>query len=309
MNLTLKQCRYFEALVRHGHFGRAAEASAISQPALSMQIKEMETALGVDLFERDARHVRLTGFGEEVVLRIREILNSVDELGNLARASRGKLAGRLRLGVIPTIAPYLLPTVLNNLAREYDGLDIQVRETMTWRLIQELEEGRLDVAVVALPISLPWLTEIALFTENFVLLRPEADDGKPMPNAEALGEMRLLLLEDGHCFRDQALSFCKMSTRSTPWKSLDASSLATLVQMVGAGLGVTLLPEMAVPIETRSASVSISHFSNPQPSRKIGMIWRKTSPLAKQFAQMSKIVRHSAEQMQDKPDRIRSRKL
>ena len=299
MNLTLKQFRYFEALVRHGHFGRAAEASAISQPALSVQVKELETSLGIDLFERDARHVRLTGFGEEVAMRIREILRSVDELGNLARASRGKLTGRIRIGVIPTIAPYLLPTVLCNLANEYDGLEVQVRETLTWKIIQELEEGRLDTAIVALPISLPWLTEIALFTESFVLVRPSEDDGKPAPDREALREMRLLLLEDGHCFRDQALSFCNMSTRSTPWKSMDASSLATLVQMVGAGLGVTLVPEMAVAVETRSAQVSIAHFANPRPSRIIGMVWRKTSPLAKQFVQISKAVRYSAAQMRE----------
>ena len=299
MNVTLKQFRYFEALVRHGHFGRAAEASAISQPALSVQVKELETSLGINLFERDARHVRLTSFGEEVAMRIRDILRSVDELGNLARASRGKLAGRLRIGVIPTIAPYLLPSVLCNLAHEYDGLEVQVRETLTWKIIQELEEGRLDTAIVALPISLPWLTEIALLTESFVLVRSSEDEGKPAPDPDALREMRLLLLEDGHCFRDQALSFCKMSTRSTPWKSLDASSLATLVQMVGAGLGVTLVPEMAVAVETRSAPVSIAHFANPRPSRIIGMIWRKTNPLAKQFVQLSKVVRHSAAQMRE----------
>jgi LysR family transcriptional regulator, hydrogen peroxide-inducible genes activator len=299
MNMTLKQFRYFEALVRHGHFGRAAQASAISQPALSMQVKELEESLGIDLFERDARHVRLTGFGEEVAQRVRDILRSVEELGNLARASRGKLVGRLRIGVIPTIAPYLLPTVLCNLAHDYDGLEVQVRETLTSKLIQELAEGKLDTAIVALPISVPWLTELALFTESFVLVRPGADDGKPAPDPEALREMRLLLLEDGHCFRDQALSFCNVNTRTTPRKSLDASSLSTLVQMVGAGLGVTLVPEMAVAVETGSAAVSIVQFENPQPSRTIGMVWRKTSPLAKQLLQISEVVRYSAERMRE----------
>jgi LysR family transcriptional regulator, hydrogen peroxide-inducible genes activator len=299
-NLTLKQLRYFEALARHGHFGRAADACAISQPALSMQIKELEEALGTELFERSARHARPTRFGEEFALRIRDILRSVDELGDLARASRDRLAGRLRLGVIPTVAPYLLPTIIDNLTRVHGGLDIHVRETLTAKLIQELEDGRLDTAIVALPVSEPSLTEIALFAEHFVLVRPGDDEGKPVPDRETLCEMRLLLLEEGHCFRDQALSFCNTNMSSTPSrKLLDASSLSTLVQMVGAGIGVTLIPEMAVAVETRSASVSIARFKSPQPSRTIGMIWRKTSPLAKQLLQISEVVRHSAEALRE----------
>lgn len=171
-NLTLKQLRYFEALARHNHFGRAADACAISQPAISVQIKELEEALGTELFERGARQVRLTNFGEEFALRVRDILRSVDELGDLARASRERLVGRLRIGVIPTIAPYLLPTIIGNLTRMHDGLDIHVRETLTQKLIQELAEGRLDAAIVALPVSEPSLTEVVLFAENFVLVRP-----------------------------------------------------------------------------------------------------------------------------------------
>jgi len=296
MNLTLRQLRYFEALARHGHFGHAADACAISQPALSMQIKELEESLGTELFERGARHVRLTRFGEEFTLRIRDILRSVDELGDLARASRDRLAGRLRMGVIPTIAPYLLPTIIANLTRMHSGLDIHVRETLTAKLIQELQDGGLDTAIVALPVSEPSLTEVALFAEHFVLVRPGDDEGKPVPDREALREMRLLLLEEGHCFRDQALSFCNMNMSSTSSrKLLDGSSLSTLVQMVGAGIGVTLIPEMAMAVETRSASVSIARFKSPQPSRTIGMIWRKTSPLAKQLLQISEVVRHSAD--------------
>jgi len=288
-------------LARYGHFGHAADACAISQPALSMQIKELEESLGTELFERGARHVRLTRFGEEFALRIRNILRSVDELGDLARASHDRLAGRLRIGVIPTIAPYLLPTIIGNLARMHSGLDIHVRETLTAKLIQELEDGGLDTAIVALPVSEPSLTEIALFAEHFVLVRPSDDDKKPVPDREALREMRLLLLEEGHCFRDQALSFCNMNTSSTSSrKLLDGSSLSTLVQMVGAGIGVTLIPEMAVAVETRSASVSIARFKSPQPSRTIGMIWRKTSPLVKQLLQISEVVRHSADVLRER---------
>jgi LysR family hydrogen peroxide-inducible transcriptional activator len=298
INLTLKQLRYFEALARHGHFGRAADACTISQPALSVQIKELEEALGIELFERGARQVRLTNFGEEFALRARNILRSVDELGDLARASRDHLVGRLRIGVIPTIAPYLLPTIIGNLTRLHDSLDIHVRETLTPKLIQELAEGRLDTAIVALPVSEPSLTEVALFAENFVLVRPGEDEGKPVPNRKTLREMRLLLLEEGHCFRDQALSFCNMRS-ARPRELLDGSSLSTLVQMVSAGIGVTLIPEMAVAVETRSASVSVARFKRPQPSRTIGMIWRKTNPLAKQLLQISEVVRQSADALRE----------
>jgi LysR family hydrogen peroxide-inducible transcriptional activator len=293
-HITLRQIRYFNALARHGHFGRAAEACAISQPAMSMQIKELEEALGGVLLERSARQVVLTRFGEEAAPRVRDILRRVDELGDLARASGDRLAGRLRIGMIPTVAPYLLPKVIGNLTRMHPELDIHVRETLTAKLIEELADGRLDTAIVALPVSEPSLVEVALFSEHFLLVRPGEDEGKPVPGSKMLRAMRLLLLEEGHCFRDQALSFCNMQS-SPPREVLDASSLSTLVQMVSAGIGVTLIPEMAVAVETRSATVSVARFRNPKPSRTIGMIWRKTSPLAKQLLQISEVVRHSAD--------------
>jgi LysR family hydrogen peroxide-inducible transcriptional activator len=199
----------------------------------------------------------------------------------------------LRIGMIPTIAPYLLPQITKNLTRMHPELDIRVRETMTPKLIQELSEGRLDTAILALPVSEPSLTEVALFEENFLLVRPGQDEGTPVPSREMLREMRLLLLEEGHCFRDQALSFCNMQS-SPPREMLDANSLSTLVQMVSAGIGVTLIPEMAVPVETRSASVSVARFKDPQPARTIGMVWRKTSPLARQLLQISEVVCLSA---------------
>lgn len=300
-NLTLKQLRYFRALAEHGHFGRAAEACAISQPALSVQIRDLEDSLGTELFERTARQVRLTSFGEEFASRVGDILQAVDELGDLARASRDRLAGRLRIGIIPTIAPYLLPAVIARLTRANEGLDIHVRETVTSRLVQELLEGRLDTAIVALPVSEPALSEVALFSETFVLVRPTEDEGKPVPNREDLREMRLLLLEEGHCFREQALSFCNMGP-AQPRELMDGSSLSTLVQMVSAGIGVTLIPEMALPVETRSASVSVSRFDDPQPSRTIGMIWRKSSPLARQLAEIGDAVRQTAQEMRTRSD-------
>jgi LysR family transcriptional regulator, hydrogen peroxide-inducible genes activator len=300
--VTLRQLRYFDALARHGHFGRAAAACAISQPALSMQIKELEEALGAVLVERGAREARLTKFGEQASLRVQEILRSVDELGDFARASRDRIAGRLRLGMIPTIAPYLLPTLAENFTRNHPEIDIHIREAVTSKLIEELEAGRLDTAIVALPVSEPALAEVALFTEKFLLVRPGEDEGKPVPSTKALRKMRLLLLEEGHCFRDQALSFCNM--QSSPRDGLDANSLSTLVQMVGAGMGITLIPEMAVAVETRSASVSIARFNDPQPTRTIGMIWRKTSPLVPQLMQLSGLVGHAAGTLHESCDEV-----
>ena len=293
MHLTLKQLRYFEALCRQGHFGRAAEACAISQPALSMQIKELEDVLGAKLFERSARQVRLTAFGEAFGTRARDILRSVDELGDFARAAQNRAIGRLRIGVIPTVAPYLLPSIIANLTKAYPGVDIHVRETLTPILLRELGEGRLDTCILALPVSEPSFAEVALFSEEFVLVRPGADAGKPVPNLESLREMRLLLLEEGHCLRDQALSFCNLRS-GLPRESLDGSSLSTLVQMVSSGIGVTLIPEMAMHVETRSAGVTIAHFKKPAPTRTIGMIWRKTNPLAGELLHIAEAVRLAA---------------
>jgi len=294
IGISMRHMRYFDALAQHGHFGRAAEVCSISQPALSVQIRDLEDILGQPLVERGARQIRLTNLGEAFALRVRTILSMVDELGDLARASHGPLTGRLRIGVIPTVAPYLLPRVIKNLAARYPGLDLRLREAVTQTLITDLLEGRLDTAIVALPVSEPSLTETALFDEEFMLVRPLDDVNKPVPNPEMLREMRLLLLEEGHCFREQALSFCNLST-SVPRDLMEGSSLSTLVQMVGAGIGVTLIPEMAVPIETRSATVSVVRLGQPRPSRTIGMIWRKSNPLADQLGLIAECVRQSAQ--------------
>ncbi|MEP3345324.1 MAG: LysR substrate-binding domain-containing protein [Litoreibacter sp.] len=288
--ITLKHLRYFEALAHHQHFGRAADVCAISQPALSVQMKELERILGAPLIERGARQIRLTRLGEEFATRARDVLRSVDDLGDLARASQSDLFGPFRIGIIPTIAPYLLPAFVKSLALHHPDLDPHPREAITQRLIDDLLDGRLDVAVVALPTSEPTLTEVALFDEDFVLVRPQEDADKPVPNAQSLAEMRLLLLEEGHCFRDQAISYCSLSS-SAPRDLMEASSLSTLVQMVGAGIGVTLIPEMATSIETRSASVSIAHLPQPQPSRTIGMVWRNSSPLADHLTGIAKLFR------------------
>jgi len=298
--ITFRQLRYFEALAQNGHFGRAAEACSISQPALSVQIKELEETLGTILFERSARHVRLTAFGEEFGCRVRPILQAVDELQDLARAAQENWSGRLRIGVIPTVAPYLLPAILSDLAIQHPGLDIRIRESLTERLIRELSNGQLDTAIVALPVSETAFHEVALFEEKFVFVRSKAEATLPAPTNATLQSERLLLLEEGHCFRDQALAFCNIP-RSKTSGGLDGSSLATLVQMVAAGIGVTVIPEMAVDVETRSAAVSVVRFDGLEPTRSIGMVWRKSNPLAEKLEQIASIVRlagqrHKAEQ-------------
>ena len=172
----------------------------------------------------------------------------------------------------------------------YPALDLLPRESTTQRLIGELMNGRLDAAILALPVSEPALTAVSLFEEEFFLVRPQADADKPVPSAETLQDMRLLLLEEGHCFRDQAISFCKISV-SPSHDLIEGNSLSTLVQMVGAGIGVTLIPEMAVPVETRSAPVSVVRLAPPRPSRTIGMVWRKTNPLADELVQIAGVIR------------------
>lgn len=288
--LSMKHLRYFEALARHRHFGRAAEDCSISQPALSVQIKELEDLIGAPLVERGRRQIHLTGLGEVFAERAREILRSVEELGDLARSAQGPLSGRLRIGVIPTVAPYLLPDLMKAIGQHYPAVDARPREAITQKLIEDLVEGKLDFAIVALPVSEPYLEEVPLFDEEFVLVRPLEDAEKPVPSADMLHKMRLLLLEEGHCFREQALSFCNI-TNAPPRDLMEGSSLSTLVQMVSAGIGVTLIPRMAINIEAHRANVAVSHLAEPKPSRTIGIVWRRSNPLAVQFGQIIEIIR------------------
>ncbi len=287
--LTLKQLRYFDALAKHGHYRRAAESCSISQPALSIQMKELEALFGAQLIDRSSREIRLTGLGGELLVRTRDILRGVDELEHLARAAQGPLTGRLRLGIIPTVAPYLLPNIIRQLKDRYPELDVRPRETVTQTLLRDVLDGQLDAAIVALPVPEPSLRSELLFEEEFVLVRPLADADKLVPNARALREMRLLLLEEGHCFRDQALSFCSLSANPRR-EMMEGSSLSTLVQMVGAGIGVTLIPQIAVSIETKSAAVSVVRLPKPRPNRQIGMVWRASSPLADEIGAAASVL-------------------
>lgn len=288
--ITLKHLRYFDALARHRHFGRAAEASSISQPALSLQVKELEDILGAPLVERGARQISLTALGEDFALRARDVLRAVDELGSLARASTGPLSGRLRLGVIPTVAPYLLPQVMRELSGRFPDLDLRPREAVTPKLLRDLHEGRLDLAMLALPVSEASLVEHVLFDEEFLLVRHETAAPLPIPPLVDLPAAPLLLLEEGHCFRDQAIAACKMPQGRTG-EIMEGSSLSTLVQMVGAGIGVTLIPQMAAEVESRSAPVVLHRLPEPRPSRTIGLVWRQSNPLSDRFVDLAEGLR------------------
>ena len=297
-NLTFKQLRYFDALARYQHFGRAAEACSISQPALSLQVKELEAVFGTNLVERSSPRIRLTTLGKDFNSKGRQILLAVEELENLMRSSKNPLSGRLRLGIIPTVAPYLLPEILLALSERYPGLELEVRESKTKSLIEGLSGSLLDFAVVALPISEANLKEFALFEEEFALVRPKRDAKKKIPSPKLLQTMRLLLLEEGHCFRDQALSVCQIS-KVRPQQLMEGNSLSTLVQMVGAGMGVTLIPEIGISLEARSSDVSIVRFPNPAPKRTIGMLWRTTNPMSVQLTEIGVIIRDVGQKKRD----------
>ena len=294
--ISLRQLRYLDSLAETRHFGHAAEACAVSQPALSMQIKELEDELNVSLVERRKSGVELTEPGEEIARRARAILAAVRDLMDYARHQEGVLAGVLKLGAIPSIAPYLLPAVLPELQERFPALSLQLRETVTSNLVHELVAGDLDLIIVALPIDHPELETVDLFDDRFFLAAKATRANRRLSHAstEMLAEDRLLLLEEGHCLRDQALSHCRLLTPESR-ESFGASSLATIVQMVANGYGVTLLPEMAIASEVHASDdIRLLPFRAPEPKRTIGLAWRKTSPRKRDFLQFAEFLREIA---------------
>ncbi len=289
--ITLRQLRYFEALTRHLHFGRAAVECAVSQPALSMQIQELETELGVQLLERRREGLALSVEGQEIARRARRILREVQDLGDFAKLSGAGLAGEMTLGVIPSVAPYLLPLVLPALRQRYGAMKLRLRETMTRTLLEELTHGRVDVVLLALPVEHPDFESLALFEDRFLLAVPAADAASwPAEiDPEEVSRQRLLLLEEGHCLRDQALTYCARAT-AEDGQIFGTSSLSTIVQMVANGFGVTLLPEMSIPVEIRDGRVALARFREPQPSRTIGLGWRRSSPRKRDFMELGRII-------------------
>jgi len=280
--VTLRQLRYLEALAATRHFGQAAEDCAVTQPALSMQIKELEDELQVSLVERRKTGIELTEQGQEIVRRGHTILASVRDLLDYAKHRERVLSGSLKLGAIPSIAPYLLPAALHELQRRFPDLTLQLRETITETLTRELVSGDLDLILVALPIPNEEVETLHLLDDKFVLAT-RATKAKRAKAADMLAHERLLLLEEGHCLRDQALSFCRLVTPESR-ESFGASSLATIVQMVAHGYGITLLPEMAVASEVHQrGDIRLLRFAPPEPKREIGLAWRKTSPRKADF--------------------------
>jgi LysR family hydrogen peroxide-inducible transcriptional activator len=292
--MNLRDLKYLVALAEHKHFGRAAAASFVSQPTLSTQIKKLEEELGVPLVERAPRKVMLTPAGREAAARARNIVAEVEQMKEAARRARDPEAGTVRLGIFPTLGPYLLPHVVPAVRQRFPQLEMLLVEEKSDVLLAQLRNGQLDAALLALPIADEQLHTEFLFEEPFVLAAPE---GHPLTNhpsltLDDLSDQRLLLLQDGHCLRDQALDVCHMAG-ALEKSEFQATSLETLRQMVAANVGVTLLPMLAVkPPVARSENVRLIPFAgNPQPNRRIGMVWRRSSAMGaflEQFSQLFK---------------------
>ncbi len=274
--MNLRDLRYLVALAEHLHFGRAAQACFVSQPTLSTQIKKLEASLDVTLIERANRQVILTPVGEAVVTAAQRVLRDVDDLVRLAEQHRDPLGGDLRLGIIPTVAPYLLPRMLPLLRREFPKVALKLTEGQTVMITRMLKDGDLDAVILALPVTEEHVTAVKLYTEPFYLAvskhHPKAK--RKTVSLEDLRDEAVLLLEDGHCLRDQALSICE-SHRAVENTNFRATSLETLRQMVASNVGVTLMPELA--LGARGGAVRYIAFRGRPPSRDIGIAWRATA--------------------------------
>lgn len=281
--MNLRDLEYLVALAEHRHFGRAANACFVSQPTLSTQLKKLETQLGVDLIERGPRSVLLTPAGEKVVARARVIMTEAEGIRGIARQARDPRAGTLRLGAFPTLAPYLFPHVVPAVHAAFPDLELLLVEEKTPELTAQLVDGRLDAAILALPVDSDAFEAAPLFREDFVLAAPA---GHPLVDGlsteehidtTVLAGEPLLLLADGHCLRDQALEVCQQ-VGAGERAGFRATSLETLRMMVAAGVGVTLLPELSVrPPVAESESVVLRRFRDPVPHRDIALVWRRSS--------------------------------
>ncbi|MEQ1695917.1 MAG: hydrogen peroxide-inducible genes activator [Hyphomicrobiaceae bacterium] len=289
--VTLKQLKYFEAVAKHLHFGRAADACCVTQPALSMQIQELEGSLGTILIERARSGLRLTVAGEAVAARAARVLADVDDLVSECLHGHALMTGPLRLGVIPSVAPYLLPGLLAELKAAYPSLQLHVRETQTKPLLDELSEGKLDVLLLALPVTGVDCMTLPLFDDRFLLAVPEAYplEARLRATREMVAGERLLLLEEGHCLRDQALAYCDLKQVNTV-NTFGVSSLATVAGMVAAGHGITLLPEICLDIEAQGRGVRVVRFVTPEPFRTLGLAWRTTSPRGADFKELGRML-------------------
>jgi LysR family hydrogen peroxide-inducible transcriptional activator len=289
--ITLKQLRYFDKLAQTRHFGHAAEQCAVTQPALSMQIQELEKTLGVQLIERGRHGVMLTEPGKQIAGRAARILSDTRDILDFARSQLEVLSGPLHLGVIPSIAPYVLPALLPPVRERFPDLDLHLRETQTHHLVSELLDGALDLLLLALPVENPEIETAKLFDDRFLLALPKsrATANRIRATPDLLRQDRLLLLEEGHCLRDQALSFCALR-RVDNIDTFGASNLSTIVQMVANGLGMTLLPELSIRLECRNDDIRLMRFTDPQPRRTVGLAWRRSSPRRAHFLELGRLI-------------------
>ncbi|MFJ3495553.1 LysR substrate-binding domain-containing protein [Streptomyces sp. NPDC086091] len=293
---SLAQLRAFAAVAEHLHFRDAATALGMSQPALSGAVSALEEALGVTLLERTTRKVLLSPSGERLAVRARAVLAEVSALMEEADAVRAPFTGVLRLGVIPTVAPYLLPTVLRLVHDRYPALDLQVHEEQTASLLDGLHSGRLDLLLLAVPLGAPGVVELPLFDEDFVLVTPLGHPlgGREGIPREELRELNLLLLDEGHCLRDQALDICREAGRDDAPVTTTAAGLSTLVQLVAGGLGCTLLPHTAVAVETgRSTHLRTGWFADPAPTRRIALVTRTGTARGTEYAALADALREA----------------
>ncbi|SMH40381.1 LysR family transcriptional regulator, hydrogen peroxide-inducible genes activator [Mesorhizobium australicum] len=288
IRLTVRQMEYFDALAQTRHFGRAAELAGVTQPALSAQIAEMEQRLGCRLFERGGKAVGMTEDGRALQPRIEAILDEIRDLESTARRGRLAMEGKLRLGIIPTVAPYILPKILPELRGLFPSLTLELREAVTRTLIDETLGGRIDAALVALPIEEAGLAAEPVFEDTFLLAIPASEPGfvtPPVPPESPVLE-RLMLLEEGHCMRDQALAVCG-NARPAAMANYGATSLTTLLQMVAHGFGVTLIPSIALPSAGEMRDVRIVPFAEPAPARTLGLVWRRGSARGNECAALA----------------------
>ncbi|MCL7428525.1 hydrogen peroxide-inducible genes activator [Streptomyces sp. NPDC052415] len=293
---SLAQLRAFAAVAEHLHFRDAAAAIGMSQPALSGAVAALEETLGVTLLERTTRKVLLSPAGERLAVRTKAVLAEMGALLAEADAVRAPFTGVLRLGVIPTVAPYLLPTVLRLVHDRYPDLDLQVHEEQTASLVDGLNTGRLDLLLLAVPLGVPGVVELPLFDEDFVLVTPLDHHlgGRTGIGREALKELNLLLLDEGHCLRDQALDICREAGREDAPVTTTAAGLSTLVQLVAGGLGVTLLPRTAVKVETtRSDQLMTGYFSDPAPTRRIALAMRTNAARSAEYQELATSLREA----------------
>ncbi|WP_448098719.1 DNA-binding transcriptional regulator OxyR [Luteibacter yeojuensis] len=291
--MNLRDLSYLVALAEYRHFGRAAEASFVSQPTLSTQIRKLEDELGVALVERTPRKVLLTETGREIARRARGVLSQIDEIKSIAQRTRDPESGTIRLGIFPTLGPYLLPHVVPHLRTRFPRLELLLREEKTEQVLHMLREGTLDAGILALPVHDDSLHVEFLFEEPFVLAVPSGHElaSRASLRMDDLAEQNLLLLEDGHCLRDQALEVCHLAGAGEK-SGFRATSLETLRQMVSANVGITLLPALAVkPPVAQSPNVSLIEFEAPAPSRRIAMLWRKSSAMTPFFEALAAIIR------------------